>query len=131
MMAIYPAIFHKEENAYWVEFPDLVGCQTHGSNLEEVMELSQEALGLYIISLEEDGIIPNAPSDIKYISTDSDSFASLIYTDVNKYRRNTKAIKKTLTIPQWLNDESEKRHINFSSVLQNALKQEIEKTAIQ
>ena len=44
MLFIYPAIFHKENNSYWVEFPDLEGCQTYGDTLNETMEYAQEAL---------------------------------------------------------------------------------------
>ncbi|MBC7765545.1 MAG: type II toxin-antitoxin system HicB family antitoxin [Hyphomonadaceae bacterium] len=126
-MYTYPAIFHKEENAYWVEFPDLQGCQTHGTTLSDVLELAQEALGLYLVSLEEDGVTPNEPSNIKAFQTDEDSFTTLVWTDINKYRRNTKAVKKTLTLPQWMNEEAEKRHFNFSSLLQSAILQELEK----
>jgi len=54
MLKIYPAIFH-EEDGFWVEFPDLEGCNTCGSTLEETMELAQEALGLYLVALAESG----------------------------------------------------------------------------
>jgi len=128
MITIYPAIFHRENNTYWVEFPDLEGCQTYGQTLEEAMSLAQEALGLYLSTLEENRKIPNHPSDIKAIATDDSSFTSFVGCNVEHYRRKNKAIKKTLSIPQWLNEEAEKRHINFSSVLQDALKKELEHT---
>ena len=54
MLKVYPAVFQKEENSYWVEFPDLPGCHTCGNTLEETMELAQEALGLYLIAVLED-----------------------------------------------------------------------------
>jgi len=121
MLKVYPAIFRQEEDSsYWVEFPDLEGCYTCGKNLEETMELAEEALGLYIVSLQERSIEIPASSDIKKILSE-DGFVSLVSTDVEKYRRRNKAVKKTLTIPEWLNEEAEKRHINFSSILQNAL----------
>lgn len=44
MLFVYPAIFHKEDNSYWVEFPDLQGCQTFGETIPETMEDAQEAL---------------------------------------------------------------------------------------
>jgi hypothetical protein len=55
------------------------------------------------------------------MKTDENSFANLVYSNVNKYREKNNAVKKTLTIPQWLNEEAEKRHINFSSILKEAL----------
>ncbi len=127
MLTVYPAIFHEENRSYWVEFPDLEGCQTCGSTLQETMGLAQEALGLYLASLEESGAAIPEATDIKSINTLDDNFVTLVTCNVDQYRRKTKAVKKTLSIPEWLNEEAEKRHINFSSVLQNALKQELAK----
>jgi antitoxin HicB len=75
--------------------------------------------------LEENNLKPQPPSDIKSIQCDANSFASLVSVNVNLYRRKTKPVKKTLTIPEWLNIEAEKKHINFSSVLQEALKERL------
>lgn len=125
MLTIYPAVFHKESGSFWVEFPDLEGCQTYGETLPEAMSLAQEALGLYLVSLLEDGKPLPSPSAIESLKAENDSFITLVSVDVNTYRRNNRAVKKTLTIPAWLNEEAEKRHINFSSLLQEALKHEL------
>lgn len=125
MLKIYPAIFRKEEDAFWVKFPDLEGCQSFGNTLEETMELAQEALGLYIASKLDNNENINKASDIKDIES-KDGFVSYVSTEVNKYRKKTKAIKKTLTVPEWLNEEAERNHINFSSVLQKALMEELQ-----
>lgn len=92
------------------------------------MEMAQEALGLYLVSLEERNINIPDPSDNTDILCVEDEFITLVSTQIEKYRRKNKAVKKTLTIPQWLNDEAELRHINFSSVLQKALKEELQIT---
>lgn len=126
MLKIYPAIFHKEDDSFWVDFPDLEGCQSYGNTLEETMEYAQEALGLYIVSKLDNNEKINKPSDIKSIESD-DGFVSYVSTDISKYRKKSKSIKKTLTIPEWLNEEAEKNHINFSSVLQRALMDELQK----
>jgi predicted RNase H-like HicB family nuclease len=126
MLKVYPAIFHKENGSFWVEFPDLDGCQSEGDTLEEAISMAQEALGLYLVALEEDNIKPKEPSDISSLQSEANSFSTYVSCDINKYRRNNKAVKKTLTIPDWLNKEAEKRHVNFSSVLQNALMQQID-----
>lgn len=124
MIMIYPAVFHNENDSFWVEFPDLEGCQSCGKNLPETIELAQEALGLYIASrLDNKESIPQA-SDITGLQV-SNGFLSYVSCDADKYRKKTKAIKKTLTIPEWLNEEAEKKHINFSSVLQEALIEKI------
>ena len=119
MLKIYPAIFHREES-YWVEFPDLEGCVTDGETLEEAMENSQEAMGLYLAALlEENKPLPVA-SDIKEIKTDS--IVSYVSVDVNKYRRSTRAVKKTLSIPEWLAIEAERNNLSLSKVLRDGLK---------
>lgn len=128
MLKIYPAIFLKEDNGFSVSFPDLDGCFTEGATLEEAVEMAQEALGLYLVSLEERNITIPAPSDNISIQCETNEFVTLVSTPIDKYRRKNKAVKKTLTIPQWLNDEAELRHINFSSVLQKALKEELQIT---
>jgi len=125
MSAIYPTIFSKELDGYSVFFPDLEGCQTQGDTWEEAANMAQEALGLYLVSLEERKIDVPMPSNPETLTLTPDEFVVLITCEVEKYRRN-KAIKKTLSIPQWLNDEAELRHINFSAVLQKALKEELQ-----
>ena len=104
MLFIYPAIFHKENNSYWVEFPDLEGCQTYGDTLNETMEYAQEALSAYLLTLLEQNLPLAQPSDISSLSYGSDSFATLVTCDINQYK-DTKAVKKTLTIPAWLMKE--------------------------
>lgn len=126
MLTIYPAIFHEEDGTFWVEFPDLEGCQTIGKTLEQAMGNAQEALGLYLVALEEENIKINPPSDIRKIKTNSDLLVSFVSCEISKYRRNNKAVKKTLTIPSWLNEAAEKQNINFSSLLQKALIDRIE-----
>lgn len=118
-MFVYPAIFHKEDGSYWVEFPDLNGCHTYGSSINETMQAAQEALAAYILALRGQGKEPKAPSDISSIHC-ADGFSSLISCEVNQYK-NAKAVKKTLTIPSWLNDCAMERGINFSQTLQEAL----------
>jgi len=121
MLFIYPAIFHKEDNSYWVEFPDLEGCQTFGETLKETVELAQEAMAAYIETLLEQGKELPSPSEIKDISIEKDSFVSLVTCKMDGYLKNAKSIKKTLTIPEWLNNMAEEQQINFSQTLQNAL----------
>lgn len=122
MLKIYPAIFHEEET-YWVEFPDLKGCVTEGSTLEEAMENAQEAMGLYLAALlEENQPLPQA-TNIKEIKTKD--VVSFVSVDVNKYRRSTKAVKKTLSIPEWLAIEAERNNLSLSKVLQDGLRSKL------
>ena len=120
MQFVYPAVFHKEDHAYWVEFPDLEGCQTYGSTINETMAFAQEALSGYLLTLMEENREITPPSDLSTLTHDANSFVSLVPCDLNPYR-DTKAIKKTLTIPSWMNERATAMGINFSQVLQDAL----------
>lgn len=119
----YPAIFHAaEEGGFWVNFPDIPECMTQGDDMTQAYEMSVEALGLALTSLEaENRILPIAsrPDEIKV----SDGFLVVIEFDMLEYKRrhNSRAVKKTLSIPEWLNEEAMKMGVNFSQVLQEAL----------
>lgn len=126
MLFVYPAIFHKENESYWVEFPDLVGCQTYGSTLNETMEFAQEALAAYVMTLLDDGTDIPAPSELTDISTEKESFVTLVTCDIDQYK-NIGAVKKTLSIPLWLNERATAKGINFSKTLQDALLLKIQK----
>jgi predicted RNase H-like HicB family nuclease len=120
MLFIYPAIFHHEDNAYWVEFPDLEGCQTFADTLQEALASAQESLTGYLLTLLEEGAEIASPSDISEITPEENSFTTLVSCDLSKYNY-TKSVKKTLTIPSWLNERAIAKGINFSQVLQDAL----------
>lgn len=126
MLFHYPAVFHQEDNSFWVEFPDLQGCQTFASTLNEALEYSQEALASYLLTLLEDGNPIPLPSDIKTIEIEQNSFTSLVSCQLNE-TKDTKSVKKTLTIPAWLNDRALSLNINFSKVLQDALLEKVQR----
>lgn len=121
----YPAIFHEDDNSYFVEFPDLEGCLSSGDTIELAYENAKEALGLYLDSDDDTyNRIINKPSSTKKICLKyPDSIVMLVEYDSIEYAKKykTKAIKKTLSIPEWLNDLATKENVNFSSVLQEAL----------
>lgn len=125
---IYPAIFTKEDNGgYSVVFPDLESCYTCGDTLEQAMDMAEDCLALVLYGYETDQKEIPAASSIDSISTSSDEFVSLIKCDTLSYRKqySSKAVKKTLTIPEWMNDEGMRAGINFSQLLQDALMQKI------
>lgn len=125
---IYPAIFTLEENGlYSVSFPDIKNCFTCGENLSEALEMAKDALCLTLYDKEEsEDCIPNS-SNIKEITVKQNEFVSLISCDTLEYRKmyNNSSVKKTLTIPAWLNTMAEKQDINFSQTLQDALKKQL------
>lgn len=121
MLFIYPAIIHEDTDGIWAEFPDLEGCTTYGDSMEEILSGAAEAMELYVLGMLEKGTTPPSPTDIKALKgLDTHSFATLIRSDID-LAKNTKSVKKTLTIPSWLNQRALDRQINFSKVLQEAL----------
>lgn len=120
---IYPAIFTKEGERYSISFPDIPNCFTQGEDLQDGLDAAQDALCLMLYHMEQEGKVIPQPSDMKAIKTDDDSFVTLISCDTFEYEKfyRSKAVKKTLTIPEWLNDMAMRENVNFSNVLQNAL----------
>ncbi len=126
---VYPAIFTPEENgAYSIRFPDIENCFTCGDDIEDGMKMAEDALALMIYSnYEKPGVEVPASSPIKDLKLEADEFATYIVCDTTEYRKKfgTKAVKKTLTIPEWLNEAAMQERINFSQVLQDALKEKL------
>jgi predicted RNase H-like HicB family nuclease len=127
---IYPACFYPcEEGGYTVIFPDLPGCVTEGATLSEAIDMAVDAASGWLLdSVENNEEIPPA-SDIKSVVADEyeNGFVSLISIDLDEYSKKygDKAVKKTLTIPQWLNTLAESKGVNFSHILQTALKEHL------
>lgn len=118
----YPAIFHREGEGFWVTFPDFPECFTEGDNMELAYEMAVEALGLAITSRKaENQEIPVAsqPDTVKT----KEGILVVVEFDMLEYckKHNSKAVKKTLSIPEWLNEEAIAMGVNFSQVLQEAL----------
>jgi len=125
MKYAYTAVFTPEDGGYSVGFPDLQGCYTSGDDMSDAVYMAQDALCLSLYDLEQDEKpIPKAsnPQDIKTVG---EQFTSVIAVDTDTYRRfyENKSVKKTLTIPTWLNERAEQANVNFSGVLQSALKE--------
>ena len=111
----YPAVFHiAEEGGYWVTFPDFPECLTQGENMQEAYDMAIDALGLILTDdINNHKELPE-PSIIPYD-----------YLEYNRKYHN-KSIKKTLTIPEWLNNEALRLNLNFSQILQDALLNKIQ-----
>ena len=124
----YPAIFHvAEEGGFLITFPDLPECMTQGDNMQEAYEMAVDALGLALVSREQEKLeIPTA-SELSNISIEKDEYCVIIEFDMLVYKKriNSKAVKKTLSIPVWLNEAATAAGVNFSQVLQEALMQKI------
>lgn len=123
-LTVFPAIFTYDGKYYNVDFIDLKGCSTFGNSIEEAFSMAQNAMGLFLDELIN---FPIPTLNFNDIPLKKNQFISLVSIDMEDYRKkyNNKAIKKTLTIPLWLNNLSEKNNINFSQALQEALKKKL------
>lgn len=128
MKYVYPAVFKKEGDGYLVNFPDVENCFTEGKTLSEALDMAQDVLNLMLMTMEDNEIPVGPASDIQSVRCGADEFVSLISADTDEYRKSygNYAVKKTLSIPAWLNTLAEKNGINFSFILQKALKAELE-----
>ncbi len=126
----YPAVFHMaDEGGYYITFPDLPECMTQGEDMQDAYEMAVDALGLALTSREQAGEEIPAASQVDQIVFDKNGdYCVVIEFDILTYkkRNKSKAVKKTLTIPEWMNEEAMALNINFSQVLQEALMKKIE-----
>lgn len=139
MLSIYPAIFfHEADGSYSAVFPDLNHLSTCGDTFEEAMEMAVDALAGYLHTMAATGeeIPPATPlSEVDRHAEDdpddeyseADITVSAVAVDVASYAREHfgRPVKKTLAIPQWLNDIAVARRVNFSKLLRSALMQEL------
>jgi predicted RNase H-like HicB family nuclease len=128
MKYAYPAIFTPTDDGYDVYFPDLFGCRTCADTLPEAVEMAEDAAETWLLLTEKEGGEIPASSVPSEIAVTAPQIVSIVKADTEAYRRrvDSHAVKKTLTIPAWLNYEAEAANINFSNVLQDALKARLE-----
>ncbi len=121
---VYPAVFTAEENGYSIHFPDFESCYTSAETLEDGMVMANDVLCLTLYNMEENGEVIPVASSVKSVAVEENAFVTLIACDTVEYRKlfDNRAVKKTLSIPAWLNTLAEREGVNFSMVLQNALK---------
>ncbi|MGN0193860.1 MAG: type II toxin-antitoxin system HicB family antitoxin [Pseudoramibacter sp.] len=126
---LYPAVFTTEPDGSGisVNFPDIPQCYTGGRDMNDALDMAEDVLNMTLLDMEENGDSIPKPSNLKSIPLDENSAASLVRADTLAYRKQTdnKAVKKTLTIPAWMDTIAKKNNINFSQVLQDALTEKL------
>lgn len=132
MKNVYPVIFTRtrdEKDTILIEIPDLE-ILTEGYGTANAIEMARDAIGLDGITREDLGQEIPVPRDIRDIdmehaafSGEGEKYISLVDVDYQAYRQNVdnKAVRRNVTLPNWLNQEAEKAHLNVSKVLQEAL----------
>ncbi|MCL2810695.1 MAG: type II toxin-antitoxin system HicB family antitoxin [Clostridia bacterium] len=123
MTKIYPAIFSpNDDGSITIDFPDLE-CTTEGRGLENAIFMARDCLALWLDTQEMyERPIP-APSPVSAIQVDGDDYVTLIDADPEVYARQRKntAVRRTISLPKWLDEEAAFRHLSLSAVLQDAL----------
>lgn len=119
---VYPAIFHKnDDDSYTVLFPDLPGCITEGKSLGEAMRMAQSALTQWVEYLKDKKEVIPAASDFQSVETEAGEFANFIRADV----KDARAVKRTVSLPKWMDEAVADAGLSLSKVLQEALKQRL------
>ncbi|SHK96851.1 type II toxin-antitoxin system HicB family antitoxin [Desulforamulus aeronauticus] len=124
---IFPAIFDYADDGISIEFPDLPDCLPCAHSDEEAVSNTKEAMALHLYSMEQDGDQIPEPTPVTKLQPQRNQAVVLVDVWMPVYRSaiENKAVKKTLTIPKWLNDLAEQEKVNFSQILQEALKQNL------
>ena len=129
-----PACFYKEKDGqYTVIFPDLNHLATCGTDLQDAMKMATDCLAGFLYEAKLSNEAVPSPSELSTIDVNeeysdyAEAFVNIVSVDVEAYAKEhfTKAVKKTLTIPKWLNDAAIAKKLNFSKILQDALKHEL------
>lgn len=121
----YFAVFEPSKDGYGVYFPDLPGCITIGKDIKDAEKKAEEALGLHLWGMEKDNEEIPLPTNPPFEDIEENSFIVpiTVYMPLVRNEMENKAVKKTLTIPFWLNELAEEKNVNFSQILQVALKE--------
>lgn len=124
---VYPAIFHPNEDdgSYTITFPDIPWCITEGKDMANAIYMARDCLEIWLADSEdhkEHIPAPTAPPQVE-----APEFVNLVLADTDAWRKkyDSRAVKKTLSIPNWLNTRAEEAGVNFSQILQDALKERL------
>lgn len=123
-MYAYPAFFYFDEDGISIEFPDLPGCLPCAHSQEEAFRNAKEALGLHLYGMEQDHEAIPAPTPVSQLCPDEGGVVVMVdvFMPAVRDRLNNRSVNRTVTLPAWLNAAALERNINFSQVLQEALK---------
>jgi predicted RNase H-like HicB family nuclease len=123
----YPAIFRREDGVVCVEFPDLPGCVTFGDTMEEALESAKEALEGFLYCLEQDNDPIPAPTPFDQAVAKPGEVLAIVSVrmDIVREEEAHRSITKSVTIPAYLNKLGIEHNLNFSSILQDGLRERL------
>ena len=134
MKYIYTALFTPIEDGsgYYAKVPDLPGCITTGNSLSDAIDQITDAMSAWLVVAEDEGEPITPPSPQEKLSVDAGTIYSLISADTIEYRAqtDTRAVRKNVSLPSWMVRLADKRGINCSQVLQDALRTLLDNSTI-
>jgi len=121
----YLAVFETDENpGISVYFPDVPGCASCGDSFDHALQMAKEALALHVYGMEKDGeALPERTDKIPEISAGDMVVPVSVYPDITKDEINSRREKTTVTIPHWLKAAAEAEGLNYSRLLEAAIKE--------
>jgi len=121
---VYPALLSEDGKFVCVRFPDLPGCNTFGKDYADAIASAKDALGGHLLCMEEDNDPIPEPTPVNRLQPGKDEVAVLIDVrlDIFREEERKKSVSKNVTLPAWLNRMAMEHKINFSSTLQEALR---------
>ena len=133
MICSYAAVFSpmEEGGGYYVRFPDLPGCITTGKDLNDALAMAADVLPLWLITAEDAGETVAAPSDLRSILHEENDIVTLVQADTVRYRamNDNRAVRKNVSLPQWMVTLADSMGLNCSQILQEALRERFGKQA--
>ena len=123
MLYTYTAVISQSDCVFYARVPDVDGCVTTGRSLSEAIDLITDALSLSLVVLEDEDIKLKDPTPQSEIVHGPGDILTIIQVDTIQYRSltDTKAVRKNVSLPAWMSSLADKRGINCSKVLQDAL----------
>ncbi len=127
MKYVYPAILTQEDDGIIVSFPDVEGARTDGATMEEALENAEDVLNLMLLTMEEKHMDIKPPTPIASLDVPKGSTVALVRADTRAYSKkvDTRAVRKSVSIPAWMDSLAREHNLNFSNVLQNAICREL------
>lgn len=127
MKYVYPAILTQEDDGIIVSFPDVEGARTDGATMEEALENAEDVLNLMLLTMEEKHMDIKPPTPITSLDVPKGSTVALVRADTRAYSKkvDTRAVRKSVSIPAWMDSLAREHNLNFSNVLQNAICREL------
>lgn len=116
---VYPAVFHpNDDGSFTVTYPDLPGCISEGKDLSNAIYMAQSALAQWLEYLIDNKTLLPSPSSVRHINVDGSEFSTLIPAEL----KDNRAVKRTVSLPKWMDEKASSAGLSLSRVLQDALR---------